>query len=917
MSQAIRVGSRVSGLVGPLQDEIKEGAKRKKRERFYGLVIDSKPGQKWLVYWFNICKCSIHSPKVLRVEKDVSHEPMECMMGIDVEQFVEKYYCSDPAKAVVRVSPRTSKTVDHPIAFMVGDINHPHDSDGYPIDCGIDDDSATTEGLCTVRLYQSSDSNATEKTAESTNPSNSKDPSNSITMNCAESDSDSVISLPQVINQTEPDADPDAEELDEVFYKEDEELQLEEEDLDATALRRHQRMGIDKVYLLGEKVTVKSTAGPTLTWKVINEESLSEERVELPDEFQTVGVFGFDFQHHPIRYGKRNCKTRGNYLKLLLHLWPGDWRTQLKQLNVMVRNDNKLKRKSNKREYQPPISENEFWIWWGLLLVARVHGRIGKIWDTVDPAGVDFRVDYAQYMPQHRFQFIRHYMSYVFCDPKAKGEDDWWQVIGGINAFNENRKRTVCSSALKVLDESMSAFKPRTTKTGNLPHLSYIFRKPEPLGTEFKVTACAETRILLHLELQRGSKAMGCYKYQNEYKATAACVLRMSEETERRRNKSDINQEHFDVPKQTWLGDSWFTSVGAVTAMAKAGRHYIGVLKTSHSSYPKSWIMEKMKDYPAGSHLVLETKNDGVDLLAIGYKYNKRKVLCFLATKGAGHMGAGTPYVQRWKDDNNNTQTRYIARPEIIAKYFEHCNVIDAHNQSRQFDLKLEKHWVTNCGFFRIVTSIFGMCVTDAWKALKLHERPSQDDLTIRDFTSMLAKDCLNNDFNSSLVAHGFSIGVQRIPTPEQLRNTLTSSNSNSPMEETSMVSALTNPVFGLQQQQQQRTPVSNLRSELQALCERHTLVPCDEEVFENKKFKGANGEVITKRKARKARGVCRNCRNETKTLWYCPVCTRENDCLSAKKAWYCSVSSNPICHRAHLKRVENKFLERCGLHSL
>ena len=35
----------------------------------------------------------------------------------------------------------------------------------------------------------------------------------------------------------------------------------------------------------------------------------------------------------------------------------------------------------------------------------------------------------------------------------------------------------------------MSAFRPQTRKTGNLPHLSFIMRKPEDLGTEFKVTA--------------------------------------------------------------------------------------------------------------------------------------------------------------------------------------------------------------------------------------------------------------------------------------------------------------------------------------------------------------------------------------------------------------------------------------------
>ena len=35
---------------------------------------------------------------------------------------------------------------------------------------------------------------------------------------------------------------------------------------------------------------------------------------------------------------------------------------------------------------------------------------------------------------------------------------------------------------MKVFDKSMSAIRFQTAVKGNLTHLSYIFRKPEPLG---------------------------------------------------------------------------------------------------------------------------------------------------------------------------------------------------------------------------------------------------------------------------------------------------------------------------------------------------------------------------------------------------------------------------------------------------
>ena len=56
-----------------------------------------------------------------------------------------------------------------------------------------------------------------------------------------------------------------------------------------------------------------------------------------------------------------------------------------------------------------------------------------------------------------------------------------------INGFNNNQKENIAASSTKVCDESMSALKPQLSPTGNLPTISFIMRKPEPLGTEFKI----------------------------------------------------------------------------------------------------------------------------------------------------------------------------------------------------------------------------------------------------------------------------------------------------------------------------------------------------------------------------------------------------------------------------------------------
>jgi hypothetical protein len=87
-----------------------------------------------------------------------------------------------------------------------------------------------------------------------------------------------------------------------------------------------------------------------------------------------------------------------------------------------------------------------------------------------------------------------------------------------------------------------------------------------------------------------------------------------------------------------------------------------------------------------------------LNLLAIGYKYNSWKVPSFVATGKAGSTLPGDPYCARWKDESSFSKTRPVSRPHIVSNYFKKSNVIDTHNHVRQFEVKLEKHWVTsNC----------------------------------------------------------------------------------------------------------------------------------------------------------------------------------------------------------------------------
>ena len=88
--------------------------------------------------------------------------------------------------------------------------------------------------------------------------------------------------------------------------------------------------------------------------------------------------------------------------------------------------------------------------------------------------------------------------------PMEKDSDLWYCFSSLMNEFNNIQNNLVQSSYAKVLDELMSALHPRTLKNGFLPNISYIIRKPKPLGTEFKTVCYPSTGIIIRLEIQRG-----------------------------------------------------------------------------------------------------------------------------------------------------------------------------------------------------------------------------------------------------------------------------------------------------------------------------------------------------------------------------------------------------------------------------
>lgn len=82
---------------------------------------------------------------------------------------------------------------------------------------------------------------------------------------------------------------------------------------------------------------------------------------------------------------------------------------------------------------------------------------------------------------------------------------------------------------------------------------------------------------------------------------------------------------------------------------------------------------------------------------------------------------------------------RSIPRPEIIHFYYQYAPLIDEHNKARQAVLALEKRWLTKDAWFRLLTTLVGMCVVDMFRIYRYDQIKIQgEDFDVVDSIRLL-----------------------------------------------------------------------------------------------------------------------------------------------------------------------------------
>lgn len=228
--------------------------------------------------------------------------------------------------------------------------------------------------------------------------------------------------------------------------------------------------------LLGNEVVVKTKKNGSITWKVIDsiDPDPAEAIPEVHDNFE-YGLKGFSCSHH-----KKSEIISGIFLRLLFK----DWRTKVDKLNEAV-----LASKCKCRLFTP----KEFLVGIGIIIGAAEFAKRGSdLFAVKDQAGEEEEDEvwaslchephFEQYMAFSRWKDFRRFFPEVFADAEKKSSDPWYQFSSAVDEFNDIRKKELCGSLWLSIDESMCAWKPRKTALGGLPNISFIVRKPEPLG---------------------------------------------------------------------------------------------------------------------------------------------------------------------------------------------------------------------------------------------------------------------------------------------------------------------------------------------------------------------------------------------------------------------------------------------------
>jgi hypothetical protein len=124
-------------------------------------------------------------------------------------------------------------------------------------------------------------------------------------------------------------------------------------------------------------------------------------------------------------------------------------------------------------------------------------------WNAGKGPGRKYYPGFGQWVPKDEFECFKSCAAWMWADEKwwfcDRQDVDWEAFMPTIDKWNFTRTK-LCVCWLLMLDEAMSGWKPKTSKRGGLPNITFEPRKPVDLGTKFRNSAECHSGIFMHID---------------------------------------------------------------------------------------------------------------------------------------------------------------------------------------------------------------------------------------------------------------------------------------------------------------------------------------------------------------------------------------------------------------------------------
>lgn len=283
------------------------------------------------------------------------------------------------------------------------------------------------------------------------------------------------------------------------------------------------------------------------------------------------------------------------------------------------------------------------------------------------------------------------------------------------------------------------AWRPKTSKTGGLPHVTLEPRKPKDLGSMIRNDIECITGLFVHHDLVEGTSTQRLKKYQVDAEdETKLCKSHLPQEEPILDHIAECLRqvEGAQVKEGGWTGgDAWFGSINScVELMLQKGVFSTFIVKQNLAYFPmqelKAVLLARYGTRPAGHWVVMKANISGVNLFVMAYAWSNKGISYFVSSCGTT-IRHEQNYVSKFEDEMGCVQTKELARPAVAHMFYEFAPLIDEHNKARQSCLALEECWLTKDCWLRLMTTFTGMAVVDMQRWDR-HMRSNSEDASRR-----------------------------------------------------------------------------------------------------------------------------------------------------------------------------------------